>query len=272
MGLFSDLVSFGAGNPEGAFGIPSIGDTIKGFSGQTGAEAALASSQLQAGLAREQMELFRPMVEAGIAQIPELARGATAEGFGQNIGQILQGGALDPLIAERQRAAEATLSARGLRRSGAAAQAAADIPADLALQVEQELTRRRQSIAGQGQTGAGAQAQLGQNVGAILSQGQLGAAQAQAQGSQNIASLAGTLFQAFSDVRLKENIKNVGELGGLNVVSWTWNKAANDMGLEGESVGFIAQDVQKLYPQHTSFRDGLLTIDYDGLLQEVKHG
>ena len=272
MGLFKDLGTFGLGNPDGAFGIPSIGDTVKGFSGQTGAEAAIEAGELQAAEARASREMFAPIIEAGIEQIPELARGATVEGFGQNIGDILNGGALDPLIAERQRASEAALSQAGLRRSGAAASEAARIPADLSLQIEGELNRRRQSIAGQGQTGAGASSGLSTQIGQALAGGQLGAAQSQAQGAQNTAGLIGTLFSAFSDMSLKTDVNVIDEFGGVEVIDWEWNeKAYEKYGFQGRSTGFNANKLQKTHPHHvTKSADGTLMIHYTELLEELK--
>ena len=272
MGLFKDLATFGIGNPDGAFGIPSIGDTIKGFTGQTGAEAALTAAELQAEEARASREMFRPIVEAGIEQIPALARGATAEGFGQNIGDILSGGALDPLIAQRQRSSEAALSKAGLRRSGAAASEAARIPADLSLQIENELNRRRQSIAGQGQTGAGASAGISSQIGRALAGGQLGAAQSQAQGAQNTAGLIGTLFSAFSDMSLKTDVNVIDDFGGAEVISWEWNDLAYEKyGFKGRSTGFNANKIQKSHPHHvTKSADGTLMINYTDLLEELK--
>ena len=42
------------------------------------------------------------------------------------------------------------------------------------------------------------------------------------------------------------------------------------MDLEGPSIGFIAQQVQELYPQHVHERSGYLTIDYDSLDRELE--
>ena len=271
MGLWSE---FKEGVDTGFVGLPSLRGLARSFSGEAGAEAALAAGETQANEARASRELFTPIVKAGIAQIPELARGATAEGFGQNIGDILGGGALDPLIAERQRASQAALSGAGIRRSGAAATEAANIPADLAMQIEGELNRRRQSIAGQGQTGAGEQSNLSTMMSQALAGGQLGAAQAQAQGGQNAAGLIGGLLSAFSDMSLKDDVTILGEYGGIEVIDWEWNeKAFEKYGLEGRSTGFNANKLQKTHPDYViKTNDGTLTVDYPNLLKELKNG
>lgn len=47
-----------------------------------------------------------------------------------------------------------------------------------------------------------------------------------------------------SDRRLKTDIVKIGELGGFNVYSWTWNFAAKMLyGLTGKEVGVLAQDL-----------------------------
>ncbi len=77
-------------------------------------------------------------------------------------------------------------------------------------------------------------------------------------------SAAGTAMP--SDIRLKTNIKRLNVIAGLDFVSWTWNGL---LGLTGKSCGFIAQQVQALFPQYVGEIDGYLAIDYDGLLTEI---
>ena len=97
---------------------------------------------------------LQPFAEAGRTALPGLVSGATLPGFGQNISDIFSSGALDPLVSERQRAATGQLAQAGLTRSGQAAQTAADIPAELAFQIESLLSGRQQQLAGFGQTAA----------------------------------------------------------------------------------------------------------------------
>jgi hypothetical protein len=265
MGLFSDIT-------DTITSIADPGGYFDAFSGKTGAEASKEAAQLQAEQFQKIYDLYKPFTEAGIAQLPQLAKDATAQGYGQNIGDILNTGALDPLIKQRQDAATNYFASRGLRRAGVAGKTAAQIPADLSMQIEQELERRRQSIAGLGQTGSQGSAGALQGIGSALAGGQLGAAQSSAQGAQNVVGIIAALASAFSDERLKEDIEPIGELGGLTVVRWSWNKLANIVtGLVGESKGFIAQEVADLYPQHVYQRSGFMTVDYDGLLEEIRH-
>lgn len=51
-----------------------------------------------------------------------------------------------------------------------------------------------------------------------------------------------------SDRRLKQNIQKVGEFpSGQNVYSWDWNSAANGLGLEGSSVGVMADETDAAF-------------------------
>jgi len=73
-------------------------------------------------------------------------------------------------------------------------------------------------------------------------------------------------FGTPSDIRLKDNLVEIGELGPLKVFEWDWN---GKLGLKGKSKGFIAQQVQKLFPQFVIEKSGYLHIKYDELLEAI---
>ena len=92
------------------------------------------------------------------------------------------------------------------------------------------------------------------------------------------ATLAGTLTQN-SDQRLKTNIStldassSLAAIDSLNPVSFNW---VNNMFGEGGQLGFIAQDVQKSFPQLVSTTsataltlDGTLGLNYTGLIAPI---
>jgi hypothetical protein len=66
----------------------------------------------------------------------------------------------------------------------------------------------------------------------------------------------------FSDRRLKKNIKKIGEVNGHNLYEWDWNIVGNKMGLDGSSVGVIADEIVKTDPDCIGFKDGFLIVDY----------
>jgi len=101
---------------------------------------------------------------------------------------------------------------------------------------------------------------MGQNV------GQAGIASAQAGqnlGGQVLSAGLG-LAGLFSDVRLKENIKPLNrKLGGFDLYSWDWNDKAGELGLSGNSVGVLAQEVEESRPD---------LVFYDGEYRKVNYG
>jgi hypothetical protein len=174
-----------------------MGGFLGSLTGSNGRKAAKKAAAVQAQQFQQIMGMYKPIADAGTAQIASLTSDATAQGFGSNIGDILGGGALDELIRERQDAATGYMAARGLRRSGAAAQQAADIPAELAMQIEGELNRRRQALYAGGAAGVNGMAGGAEGVGAAKASGYYGAAQAGAQGAQNILGIGKALMGLF---------------------------------------------------------------------------
>jgi len=253
---------------------------------------------------------LQPFANLAGPALESLQSSGTLQGLGQNIGDILGGGALDPLIAERQRAADTSLGRAGLTRSGPAAQAAADIPAELAFQLEQLLQGRQTQLAGLGERGATNIANIrgteGVNLANLFQQGGqaqastlLGQSQAQSAAEGNQGQLLSSLFgfgasggfgggfggfggtpginpQSFfsgnpSDIRLKTNIRKICEVGPLTLCEWDWHEGvAEIIDKPLMNTGFIAQDVKAHFPQFTGESHGFLTIDYDGLLEHLE--
>lgn len=251
-----------------------LGDLWDDFRGKTGADAAREAADVQVQLQREGLDLLRPFFSDSAQNLEGVNQDATIGGFGQNIGDILNSGYLAPLLQQAHRAADFQLSKAGLRRSGAAADAAARIPVDFALSIESELNRRKQNNAGRA---FGATQQAGNvlgNIGGMQAGGIIGAANARQQGTSNIIGLLRQVGQAFaaSDERLKDNIEAIDSYGGLDVIRWRWNDAALlEYGLTGEGVGFSAQQVRAKYPKHTMINEnGHLEICYSSLIDEIK--
>lgn len=206
MGLFSNITDDFLGiDPSGGGIADALGfklvtdpleDAFKDITGQTAQEELKKTAEEQAKGLERFFDLLQPSIEAGQRQIEPLESAATVEGFGGGIGDILNSGALDPLIAQRQRSADALMAARGLRRSGAAVQEAANIPADLALSIESELNRRRQSLFGAGQTGIQNAGNLQGQIGQIIAGGQQAGLAARQAGLGNLLQLGGAALMA----------------------------------------------------------------------------
>ena len=103
----------------------------------------------------------------------------------------------------------------------------------------------------------------------------IGGGQAAASGSSfipssaNYANFSNVPLTLSSDVRLKENIQKIGEQKGFNIYTWTWNKEAEKLGLKGEAMGVLAQEVMKTRPDAV-VDDGYLKVNYEKL--GVAHG
>lgn len=258
MGLFSGLKK----------GVSSI---LGHVTGQKAGKAIDKSTGQQMAMFNRILELNQPFVDASRAQLAPLAEGASVGGYGADIGEILGGDAFQQLRTQRQNTAMQQLAQSGLRRAGIAGSAAADIDTDLAMQIESELNRRRQAIAGLGQGAMASSAGTLGSMGATQAAGTLGKAEAKAGGSENLMKIGGSLIGSiFSDARLKSNVKPVGKIGPLTVYSWDWNDAAAEMGLEGSSEGFLAHQVLETHPHRVWEEGGVLKIDHDGLIEDLK--
>ena len=118
------------------------------------------------------------------------------------------------------------------------------------------------------------QAGLGAQTAGNIANLQFGQGNAALNTSQNIANtrqgFLGTLGQlagiggqfagaatGFSDRRLKADIEHIGNDGPLPRYKWKWNEHANGLGLEGHSSGYMADEVERVFP------DAVFTGAYD---------
>lgn len=70
-----------------------------------------------------------------------------------------------------------------------------------------------------------------------------------------IGNIVGNLF---SDDKLKTNIRKISNTShpGITKYIWTWNEKANSLGLHGTKCGYLASEIEKVWPEivntHTS--------------------
>lgn len=236
--------------------------------------------------------------EAGTGALGDLAGAATPGGLDERLRQIFSTGTFGALRDERTRAVQGQLAAGGLTRSGTGLSEIARVPTDLGLQIENMLAGRSGALAGLGGQALGGLAGGGQ--GAALGLGNLResslAKQAAllAQRGQNIASgvltdqgiqsgtqqgflnLLGTGLGALpgilkSDPALKTNVEKISEIGDLNLYEWDWRPETAGTGIdELPTVGFMADEVQKLYPEFVFVEDGFQSVDYLNLIPALR--
>jgi len=212
---------------------------------------------------------LNPFVAAGKEQLSGLAEGATAGGLDKRLAELFNSDTFSSLVGGRQRGIQGQLAAGGLTRSGAGLEAMAGVPAELALQLEQMLTGRSQNIAGQGLGAATGVANLFRDQGGATANGIVTDAETKAAVGGQIAQLASGIF--FSDERLKQNIVQISDIGGLPVCEWDWiDKAKGTVIEKCPNVGFLAQDVKRKYPEFVGEESGWLFVNYEGLMERLQ--
>ncbi len=101
---------------------------------------------------------------------------------------------------------------------------------------------------------------------ATQAQGITAGAQSRADSTQGMmdltSNLAGAAISKYSDIRAKENIRYIGTNNGHKWYSWNWNKAAEKLGLTGESEGVMAHEVHEYMPEAVDTSRGLLMVNY----------
>jgi len=119
-----------------------------------------------------------------------------------------------------------------------------------------------QGLQGLGQYGGSTIGGMGGTLSGLAS-GALGEAAGQTQKGTGVMSLLGGLF---SDVRLKDNIKFTGNYSpkGYEIYTWTWNDAAEKLGLSGDSEGVIADKVEMVDPDAITLDEsGYKKVNYE---------
>jgi len=285
MGFLSDI--------SAETGIPQVDPSDPaGIGGGAGARASIAAAEIQAESGREAIEFerqararaqgfFEPF--AGVAE-----RGLKGAGFladPQAQFDFLQ---QNPLFqAALENANVQTQQQAASRGRSSAGDTLQQLSQNVLLSAQPLIDRQRQDVSGllglgtdittsQANVAIGESANVGgllTDIGAAQAAGGVGAANARAQGGQNIATLAGTAIgaiKAFSDSRLKKNIKSEGIENGHNIYLWDWNDLAAMFGLVGSSFGVLADEVKITNPEAVSTKDGYMMVNY-GMIG-VRHG
>lgn len=253
-----------------------------------GDAAGIQAQSAQAGIEEQRRqfdamrELLKPYTEAGLPALQQQQAllglgGADAERAA--IERIEGGAGFQAAVRQGEEALLQRASATGGLRGGNIQAALAQFrPQMLNQAIEQQYGRLggmttlgQRSAAGVGaagmETGSSIANLLGQQ-GAALAGGELGQAKAYS-GLLNLpAQVLGAQFgaggklgmgfgSAFSDIRLKKNIKKIGTRNdGLGVYEFDYVWGG------GRQVGLMAQEVQQVYPDAVSERGGYLMVDY----------
>lgn len=69
----------------------------------------------------------------------------------------------------------------------------------------------------------------------------------------------------FSDIRLKDDIEQIGHYDGHKWYRWKWNENAAKFGLHGDGEGVMAHEVEPYFPDAIGEHEGYMTVDYSKL-------
>lgn len=121
-----------------------------------------------------------------------------------------------------------------------------------------------QGISGLGNTGSGVLSGMTGTLSGLGSNA-LNAAALQQNATSGLLSAGTGLLAAFSDVRLKDNIKATGDKtkNGNEIYTWDWNKEAEKLGLKGKGRGVIADKAKDITPNAVHLdKSGYKKVDY----------
>jgi len=238
---------------------------VRDLTGRTAVDAAKkgADAQVQGSIEASQLlDPFKGIGEQGLAQAGFLTDPNAQFEFLQN----------NPLFQmSLDNANQNTLgmaAAQGRLSSGDTLQ---QLSNNTLLAAQPLIGQQKQSIGDLlnfGLTTAGSQGNLRTGQAAAEAGGIVGAANARGQSAQNLFDIGGQALGAgadfmFSDPKLKTNIKKVDSKNGFNIYTWTWNKAAEALGLHGDGRGVMADEVKQKMPDAVGERDGYMTVNYD---------
>lgn len=263
-------------------------NTWDDLSGKSAADASKAAAQTQAGAQQQALDylmkteqLPQQFRESALTELAGLygLNGGAGMGSQADMIEAAQASPIYRAIMGTQAGAEDAImrnaAATGGLRSGNVqsnlARSAQELEQRALLEgYNQQLQERNQRISGL-QGLAGMPSMAGQissgisGIGQTLAQGQVAGAQAKQAGLGNLMNL-GIGAYAASDIRLKDNIRKIGTKNGHNWYSWSWNNKASDLGLTGESEGFMAQEVAETMPEMVTEKDGYLAVNYEGVI------
>jgi hypothetical protein len=183
------------------------------------------------------------------------------------LARITNSAAYQNVLNSRAAGEEAILrnaSATGGLRSGNASDALARYNMELQQQAYNTGLQGLQGLA-QLPSNANNIANATAGIGQTLGQGQVAAGQAIQAGRGLALSSVIQGSTAFSDPRLKSNIKPAGTRNGLQWYTWTWNDEAAKIGLFGDDEGVMAHEVADIKPEAIRLNNGYLTVDYSAL-------
>ena len=238
----------------------------------TAIDPIIQAALIQSQAIEQGIPFLEPFFEAGQQGLAGLQEGSTVEGLDAILGRIFGTESFGRLREERRLGVEGQLAAGGLRRSGEGIERAADVPTELGFMIEQLLSGRQSGLADRGETAAVNIADLIRGSAEASASGILGVEERRATRSaqrsgQNTDILGAVIGGLFSAPRLKDNIREIGSIGGLNLYQWDWKPEFKGTLVEKcPTVGFLSTEVKEIHPDLVTEYAGLDVVNYPELL------
>lgn len=263
-----DLISSDSGGTDARF----INDflntinptgTFSSVLGTGGAAAALDARDAQMMAQRESLSTFlkdlAPYKNLGMAALPQASRLATREGQADYLEN-------DPLTNFLQEMAFKSTDNPTVGRTAGTREALEDRLLGIGDSLIDQQLNRSMKLARTGQASAAnvgeGSSDIAAGFGDIAAAGGVGQANASAQGASNVTGII-SMIAGFSDPRLKENVKMIGKYGELGIYTWTWNDEASGLGLSGKGIGHMADEVERVFPELVTEKDGYKQVGYN---------
>lgn len=241
-------------NPSGTF------SSVLG----TGSAAAALQGQMDQMKFQEKslktfLEDLAPYRNLGMAALPQAQGLATREGQANYLEN-------DPLTNFLQEMAFKSTDNPAVGRTAGTREALEDRLLGIGDSLIDQQLNRSMSLARTGQDAAAQVGSGGSDIasgfGNIAAAGGVGQANASAQGAGNVTGII-SMIAGFSDPRLKEDVKMIGKYGALNIYTWTWNDEASGLGLSGKGIGHMADEVERVFPELVTEKDGYKQVGYN---------
>ncbi len=238
---------------------------------QQAAAASLAELRRQFDIGQERLEPFFQEAVPAIQLQAAISGARGPEAQAQAFQQFQESPGTQFLREQGLRLIDTGAAATGGLGGGERLRELTQFSQGLALQDLQGQFGRLGAVSGQGQAAGQELAGLGERfatgTGGILGQQASAAAQGiqnqQAQQQSTLGTIGGIAASVFSDIRLKENIEKITELdNGLNWYRWDWTQEAKAIVGDQQPEGVIAQEVQEIFPDAVTEKDGFMTVDY----------
>lgn len=268
MGFFSDIGD-------------TVTDTYKGLTGETAASAATQGAATTAAAEQASLDSFKEANatsqayrDAGLTKLGALSgfdeTGAyTGDFSAQNalIEQTRSTPMFQSQLAQGDEAIARSASAAGGLRTGGTVEDLASFESNLLNKAYNQQVGNIQGLAQLPNTSLQT-AQMTAAPGITTGQGQVAAGQAKTDAWGNIISGASSAYM-MSDERMKDNINKISDTSHpeINMYEWDWRK---ESGKEGYETGFIAQEVEKIWPELViDGEDGIKRINKDKIEERL---